>query len=265
MKTGRNDPCPCGSGKKYKKCCLNKGVLEKLIPTVTKIETTPELEVLKKNAEEENDQRRIKYLEPLGIYVNFIKPQIYEDRKFWILGNRLYYERPPNETFHEFLIFILYQTLGENWRQEQLLLDETKHHFIYRCVLEYDKWRVKNAKAKQANGLWAGNPNGWVKSLFSLAFDISSLVHKEHLPTGLLNRLKNRDQYQGARYEIAIAAIFARLGYKITFLDEQNIHETHPEFIAEDLETKESIAVEVKSKEKKGVLHVAGRSSDILM
>lgn len=23
-KAGRNDPCPCGSGKKYKKCCLNK-------------------------------------------------------------------------------------------------------------------------------------------------------------------------------------------------------------------------------------------------
>lgn len=24
MKIGRNDPCPCGSGKKYKKCCLLK-------------------------------------------------------------------------------------------------------------------------------------------------------------------------------------------------------------------------------------------------
>lgn len=23
MKVGRNDPCPCRSGKKYKKCCLN--------------------------------------------------------------------------------------------------------------------------------------------------------------------------------------------------------------------------------------------------
>jgi uncharacterized protein YecA (UPF0149 family) len=22
-KIGRNDPCPCGSGKKYKKCCRN--------------------------------------------------------------------------------------------------------------------------------------------------------------------------------------------------------------------------------------------------
>jgi preprotein translocase subunit SecA len=25
-KVGRNDPCPCGSGKKYKKCCLLKGI-----------------------------------------------------------------------------------------------------------------------------------------------------------------------------------------------------------------------------------------------
>lgn len=23
-KIGRNDPCPCGSGKKYKKCCLEQ-------------------------------------------------------------------------------------------------------------------------------------------------------------------------------------------------------------------------------------------------
>jgi hypothetical protein len=32
-KVGRNDPCPCGSGKKYKKCCMNSlkevGVLRK--------------------------------------------------------------------------------------------------------------------------------------------------------------------------------------------------------------------------------------------
>lgn len=28
MKVGRNDPCPCGSGKKYKKCCLSKTYTE---------------------------------------------------------------------------------------------------------------------------------------------------------------------------------------------------------------------------------------------
>jgi methionyl aminopeptidase len=29
MKVGRNDPCPCGSGLKYKKCCQNKKILAK--------------------------------------------------------------------------------------------------------------------------------------------------------------------------------------------------------------------------------------------
>ena len=24
VRIGRNDPCPCGSGKKYKKCCMNE-------------------------------------------------------------------------------------------------------------------------------------------------------------------------------------------------------------------------------------------------
>lgn len=30
-KTGRNDPCPCGSGKKFKNCCLNKSATPKKI------------------------------------------------------------------------------------------------------------------------------------------------------------------------------------------------------------------------------------------
>lgn len=28
-KVGRNDPCPCGSGKKYKKCCGQKTMMQK--------------------------------------------------------------------------------------------------------------------------------------------------------------------------------------------------------------------------------------------
>lgn len=30
-KTGRNEKCPCGSGKKYKHCCLSSGEFEKLV------------------------------------------------------------------------------------------------------------------------------------------------------------------------------------------------------------------------------------------
>lgn len=30
-KVGRNDPCPCGSGDKYKNCCMDSGKYEQLI------------------------------------------------------------------------------------------------------------------------------------------------------------------------------------------------------------------------------------------
>lgn len=31
-KIGRNDPCPCGSGKKYKSCCFGKPISKKPLP-----------------------------------------------------------------------------------------------------------------------------------------------------------------------------------------------------------------------------------------
>lgn len=34
---GRNDPCPCGSGKKYKKCCALKTTLERRV--VSKVDS----------------------------------------------------------------------------------------------------------------------------------------------------------------------------------------------------------------------------------
>lgn len=45
-KIGRNDPCPCGSGRKYKKCCLNKDKHSPFLPnesfkTAVKKKPTP--------------------------------------------------------------------------------------------------------------------------------------------------------------------------------------------------------------------------------
>ena len=39
LNPGRNDPCPCGSGKKYKKCCLGKTTS----PVEPAVATTAEL------------------------------------------------------------------------------------------------------------------------------------------------------------------------------------------------------------------------------
>jgi hypothetical protein len=39
MKPGRNDPCPCGSGKKFKKCCLGSGSYDD--PFISWLRRTP--------------------------------------------------------------------------------------------------------------------------------------------------------------------------------------------------------------------------------
>lgn len=41
MKIGRNDPCPCGSGKKYKKCCVDGFVRNPAYRNTTPIEDSP--------------------------------------------------------------------------------------------------------------------------------------------------------------------------------------------------------------------------------
>lgn len=45
-KVGRNDPCPCGSGKKYKKCCESTSHVKKfkaeVIPTAAQPTETKE-------------------------------------------------------------------------------------------------------------------------------------------------------------------------------------------------------------------------------
>jgi hypothetical protein len=78
----------------------------------------------------------------------------------------------------------------------------------------------------------------------------------------LLERLKHRDQYQGARYEIAIAAVFARLGFDIEFLDSKKLAGRHCEFIARHSEKGITVAVEAKSKHRPGVLHFKGAASE---
>jgi len=49
VKIGRNDPCPCGSGQKYKRCCLDKQKADGQIPA-KKVTVTTEVAILQKAA-----------------------------------------------------------------------------------------------------------------------------------------------------------------------------------------------------------------------
>jgi len=260
MKIGRNDPCPCGSGKKYKKCHLLRGGFAN--PRLTQVASTPVLENMRRDIEGEHSDRR-KTLEQLGVFIDFVVPVNFNGRKVWALGSRLYYDRPENETFHEFITFVLQQELGQKWWEEQAKLSATKQHFVFQCFRKHREWKTRNMTSENMdNGRWRAKPDGYSRALISLAFDVCSLLHAVHLPDIFLNKLRTYDDYQSVRYEIAVAALFARIGYKIKFLDEEVLGQKnqpkHPEFIATNPETSEEIAVEVKSKEREGALHKEG-------
>jgi SEC-C motif len=90
-KVGRNDPCPCGSGKKYKKC---HGSIVSLPPRGAEAFT---IEANRMQAEADALRAR-------GILIHIPAPVVANDRKVWALGSRVYLDRQARETFHEFII-----------------------------------------------------------------------------------------------------------------------------------------------------------------
>lgn len=243
-----NKPCGCGSGKKFKRCCKDKGK-----------PSAEDIAMIQNEIRKEMDERR-PLLESIGIFINFVKPKVFNGKKYWGIGSRLYYRDSIIETFHEFILNVLKETLGMKWGLHQETLDPSQQHYIFKCFKNYASWIKANSSAENKEGyLWAALPDGRTRSLISLAFDIVSLSHASTLPESLLNRLRNYNEYQGVRYEISIASIFARLGYEIEFLNDNEIEGRRCEFYARDPKTGEVIAVEAKSTARDGILHKDGK------
>ena len=111
-KIGRNEACPCGSGKKYKKCHLDA-------PKVPPPEFVREMML--------DTQRRIereKFSGPPSM-----KFPLGPDQVGRIIWNALHI-RPKTETFHEFIINVLKWTVGPAWYEEQVGLSPEKRHVI---------------------------------------------------------------------------------------------------------------------------------------
>jgi hypothetical protein len=56
-KVGRNDPCPCGSGQKYKKCCLAKDDAARVADLGAKVEAAAAAAAAKAAEEEAKDDK----------------------------------------------------------------------------------------------------------------------------------------------------------------------------------------------------------------
>lgn len=198
-------------------------------------------------------------LTAMGIRVNYVRPFLLDGRRIWALGNTLFYNRRENETFHDFIVDTLRLTLGEGWWEEQSAAPN--RHFLRQCFDAYHAFITRSAVGANQlpDGTFSAQPDERTLYLMAVAWDICSLIHARNLPEPLLNRLRHRDQFQGARYEIGIAAVFARLAFDVNFLDESAERGVrHCEFFATERSTGLTVAVEAKSRHRQGVIDQPG-------
>ncbi|UKS27289.1 SEC-C domain-containing protein [Paenibacillus sp. HWE-109] len=232
----RNEICFCGSGKKFKRCCINKNV-NISFKFVHASQQSPEPN--------------------LGI-VPSLEFQGQRVRTIW---STLYF-RPLRETFHEFLILMAYRnTYGKEFHENQVSIPSDKRHVTFKWWEAYCEWGFKNINniVEIENGkVYYGTSTGEIQSLLQHAYDLFCLQIVNRLPEFFISKLRDVHEFQGVKYEVAVAAIMARAGFEIEFLDDNYKSEVHCEFIATHKESGQKIGVEAKSKRRKGVLHEEG-------
>lgn len=230
-KVSRNTLCPCGSGKKYKYCCYDK--------------TTSDIGKAKK----EEIYRKFGHVRPI-INADF------QGRKFVAVGNELFHSKTWN-TFPDFLVDYAFFVLESKWGNEEIKKPFDERHQIlkwYDCMCRIQQQHTKG------EGIWFKcASSGPLAAFMHLAYDLYTLKHHSALQNEVIRRLKNKHQFQGARFELFVAATCIRSGFDIEYEDETDISKKHPEFRAKHRETGQIILVEAKSRHRPGVLYFPGQ------
>lgn len=239
---GRNQPCPCGSGKKYKRCHGKPAD----IPMTPKLPPGFIAKVRKWHEEVVRGPER--YAEKHG----HGRPPLvitFQGAKMVAVGGEIYRQDPEFSTgFPNFIRDHGWMTVGEKW-----MLDEGAKPFEDRHQLA--KWfhiHTTHAQKHFDAGIPV-TPIGAGAAWMRFAYDLYQIRHNAKLEKLLLARLLDKRRFQGARYELSVAATFVSAGFEIEFEDETDNSTDHPEFIATDKFSSTKLAVEAKSKHRKGV------------
>jgi len=165
-----------------------------------------------------------------------------------------FWESPLTGTFNDFLITHLQHVLGVPFFQAQQSLDRDQQHVIFQWLQTAAEQRETLSREPHTGPIISAPLLGSVRELLALANDVLRLKLVDRLPAALLDRLRDRVAFQGARYEVAVAAAFVGVGFRIDWIHEP-LHK-HGEFVATLRD--EQLVVEAKSKHRPGTLHELG-------
>lgn len=235
-KIGRNDLCPCGSGQKYKKCCLGKPKHQ--IKNKVPFPVLKELKRKKLQSIFEAKERKKKYGE--------IRPIISCNApygKLVAIGDKIF-KTSPDADFHGFLLEHALHKIDESWIKAKLAKPNGQINPICRwyndTFTSYEESLKKPIK-----------PNLSFNPLLSFAYDLFVLDDHFALQKKVIKRLKNNDQFEGARYELYVAATMIRAGFSLSYEDEDDRSSRHVEFIATHKNSNETIMVEARRSNRK--------------
>ena len=114
-------------------------------------------------------------------------------------------------------------------------------------------WRCANDDLTTGHTL-----TGPAKAYLCFGYDLYWLQLFHRLPESLIGRLKDFGAFQGARYEVLVAAVFARAGFEIEWIGDAEAASKHPEFIATHKRTGKKVGVETKSRQRPGAMNYIG-------
>ena len=234
-KVGRNDPCPCGSGNKFKKChgantgasfSIHRGPL-------------PE-EVRKKLEEHEAAELQRQQQQGLG---KPIISTIFHGYRFVAVGGRLFYSKEW-KTFHDFLDHYIKTILGGEWGNAELRKPQSGRHPI--LVWYETATRYMNQFIKEPGRVHSAPVTGAVGAYYALAYNLYLLAHNVKLQELLIKRLKDKQQFYGAYYETFVAGALIRAGFDVELEDETDPTTSHCELTATFRKTGKRFSVEAK-------------------
>lgn len=93
---------------------------------------------------------------------------------------------------------------------------------------------------------------------YRFAYDLYTIQDNAKLEAILKKRLLNPDTFQGARHELWVASLSVGAGFTLEFEDESDTSKKHPEFVGSDRFSDAQIAVEAKSRRRRGAYGFSG-------
>jgi len=188
-----------------------------------------------------------------------VRPIISTDfrgKKIVAVGNQIHWSENW-KTFIDFLFDYIKTVLGSEWGNKELKKPFSVIHPIMQWYIETCNFQKKQVPDK--DGIYGAIPNGSMAAYILLSYDLYVLQHHASIQKEMVQRLKNKDQFQGARYELFVAATCIKAGFDLQYEDEKDRNRTHVEFIGTHKITGQKVCVEAKSRHRRGVLGQPGK------